>query len=264
MTPSTPFDVVQIPVWTDNYAYLLCPRDGTAAVVDSPEAEPILEVLSQGGLQLTHIFNTHHHFDHIGANQELIAAFPDVVVCGGRYDAEHQRIPGQTRILEDGETFEWGGDRCTVREVPAHTLGHIAYCWDSNRAFVGDTLFFGGCGRLFEGTAAMMDRALYEVLGRLDNSTLLYCAHEYTEANLRFARTVDPHNAELLALSEEVASLRARGKPTVPSRLEQEWAINPFLRCDSPTIRQALNCDTSSPRHEVLGALRTLKDGFRG
>jgi len=264
MSFGDPFDVVQVPVWTDNYAYLLCPGDGTAGVVDSPEAGPILELLRSNELQLTHIFNTHHHFDHIGANEELIAAFPDVMVCGGRYDAEHRRIPGQTRVLDDGDTFEWGGDHCTIREVPAHTLGHIAYCWASNRAFVGDTLFFGGCGRLFEGTAAMMDKALYEVLGSLPPDTLMYCAHEYTEANLRFAQTVDPENSRLLELIEDVAARRARGESTIPSRLEQEWAINPFLRCDSDAIRKALNCGSAMPRHEVLGALRTLKDGFRG
>ncbi|MEE2828791.1 MAG: hydroxyacylglutathione hydrolase [Myxococcota bacterium] len=259
-----PFAVSQIPVWTDNYAYLLTTPDGQTALVDSPEAGPIVQALEAGDLQLTHIFCTHHHPDHIGANAELAERFPDLEIWGSRYDLEQQRIPGQTRGWEDEDSFEWGGETCTVRDVAAHTLGHIAYSWSNGTAFVGDTIFFGGCGRLFEGTAEQMDHALYEVIGRLPADTLLYCAHEYTEANLRFAATVDPHNKRLRELQEEVAEIRSQGRSTVPSQLQLEREVNPFLRCDEPAIREAVGATDTTPRHEVLGALRTMKDRFRG
>ncbi len=258
-----PFEIVRIPVWVDNYAWLLLANDGTAAVVDSPEAPPVLEELRRRGRRLTHIFNTHHHFDHVGSNAALSAAFPGLEVFGSRYDAEHDRIPGLTRVVSDGETFVWGGERCTVREVPGHTLGHIAYLFQSGAAFVGDTLFVGGCGRLFEGTARQLDAALNEVLAGLDPATRLYCAHEYTQANLRFARHVDPNNAALIAYAEEVDGKRAAGLPTVPSNLADELEINPFLRCDTPAVRSAVGAGSDEPRHSVLGALRALKDGFR-
>ena len=257
------FEVVQVPVWTDNYAYLLCPGDGTAALVDGPEAGPILTELENRYLRLTHVFNTHHHYDHVGANEELLRTWPDLEICGSRYDFDRGRVPGQTRVLEDGEEFQWGGESCRVREVPAHTLGHIAYSWSSGRCFVGDTLFFGGCGRLFEGTAAMMDHALNEVLSALPGTTLMYCGHEYTAANLAFACTVDPENHALQQLVVDVRTAREQGRSTVPSRLEQEWAVNPFMRCNTPAIRDAVGMGPEAPRHEVLGALRIMKDGYK-
>jgi hydroxyacylglutathione hydrolase len=189
--------------------------------------------------------------------------FPGLCIFGGRYDSEHGRIPGQTRVLVDGETFDWGGEQCVVREVPGHTLGHILYDWSNEAAFVGDTLFVGGCGKLFEGTAEQLDRALNDVISALAPTTRLYCAHEYTQSNLRFARHVDPSNADLIAYAREVDHKRARGASTVPSVLADELRINPFLRCDTHAIRSAVGLGKSSPRHEVLGALRSLKDEFR-
>ncbi len=257
------FEIIRIPVWADNYAYLLLGDDGCAAVVDSPEAPPVLAELARRGRSLTHIFNTHHHFDHVGSNAALLEAFDDVAVFGGAYDREHARIPGQTRVLRDGDTFSWAGETCTVREVPGHTLGHILYVWSHGAAFVGDTLFVGGCGRLFEGTAEQLDRALNDVIASLPPSTTLYCAHEYTQANLRFALHVDPGNEALIAYAEEVDRKRSAGVATVPSQLADELRINPFLRCHTPAIRASVGL-ASAPRHEVLGALRSLKDGFRG
>ena len=258
------FEIVRIAVWMDNYAYLLLADDGTAAVVDSPEAGPILAELKRRGRPLTHIFNTHHHFDHVGSNQALIDAFPGIEVLGGRYDSDHGRIPGQTRVLSDGDELYWGGERCVVREVPGHTLGHILYGWSNGAAFVGDTLFVGGCGRLFEGTPRQLDVALNDVIAELPEDTRLYCAHEYTQSNLRFARYVDPDNGDLAAYSAEVDRKRANGTPTVPSTLGDELRINPFLRCDTVAIRAAMGLGDRAPRHEVLGALRTMKDGFAG
>jgi len=258
------FRVVQVPVWQDNYAYLLEADDGATALVDSPEAGPILELLERSGRRLTHIFNTHHHPDHIGSNTELLQHFSGLEIWGGRYDSEHGRIPGQTRALAEGETFRWGGVDCTVREIPGHTHGHIAYLWNNACAFVGDTLFYGGCGRLFEGNAEELDHSLYEVLSQLSPDTQLFCAHEYTEANLRFAAHVDPENLALQAAIREVKSLRSRGLATVPSTLEREHNVNPFLRCDTDAIRRAVGARKGAARHEVLGALRRMKDEFRG
>jgi len=258
------FDVVQIPVWQDNYAYLLCAHDGTAALVDSPEAPPIQAELDRRGLRLTHIFQTHHHFDHVGANAALVEALPGLEVWGGVYDSEHDRIPGQTRVLRDGQQVEWAGEFATIHEVPGHTLGHVAWLWSNGAAFVGDTLFVAGCGRFFEGTPAQMDVSLNEVMASWPDDTLLYCAHEYTQSNIRFALHVDPGNADLRALSDEVDSLRAARRPTVPSTLARELSCNPFLRCDTPAIRAATASAPGTPRHEVLGRLRAMKDGFTG
>ena len=257
------FRVVQIPVWQDNYAYLLEADDGCTGLVDSPEAAPILAALERSGRRLTHIFNTHHHPDHVGGNSELLERFPDLEIWGGQYDAEHQRIPGQTRALLDEETFRWGGEDCTVRAIPAHTHGHIAYLWKNRSAFVGDTLFYGGCGRLFEGTAEQLDHALYGVLGCLPDDTRVFCAHEYTASNLRFAAHVDPENRALKAAITEVEMLRAAGHSTVPSTIKREHEVNPFLRCDTHAIRLAVGSSPGAARHEVLGALRRMKDEFR-
>ena len=256
------FDVLRIPVWQDNYAWVLAADDGTAALVDAPDAAPILALLTERGLRLTHIFNTHHHVDHVGSNDALIAAFPGLAVFAGEYDQAQARIPGQTRALADGERFTWGGVGCTVRTVAGHTLGHIAYLFDDGSAFVGDTIFVGGCGRLFEGTAQQLDHALSEVLTRLPDDTRLYCAHEYTASNLRFARSVDPDNATLAAYSEEVDGLRGEGLATVPSTVGLERAINPFVRADLPALRASAGCAADAPRHVVVGALRSMKDRF--
>lgn len=258
------FDVVRIPVWNDNYAWLLVADDGTAALVDSPEAAPIQAELDRRGLRLTHIFNTHHHPDHVGGNRELQAAWPGLQTWGGQYDDQHGRIPGQTRALSEGERFEWGGVAGTVRDLAGHTLGHIGYFFDNACAFVGDTLFFGGCGRLFEGTPAQMDRALNDVIASYPRETRLYCAHEYTASNLRFARTVDPANARLQAVAEDVDRRRARGEATVPSTLADELEVNPFLRCHLPALRAAAGAGPDASRADVLGRIRALKDGFRG
>ncbi len=256
-----PLQIVQVPVWQDNYAYVLL-GEGVAAVVDSPEAGPVLAVLDAHRAALTHLLNTHHHPDHVGANRDLLARFPDAQVFGSRYDADHARIPGLTRAVHDGDRFLFGDLGCTVREVPGHTLGHIAYVFDDGAAFVGDTAFVAGCGRLFEGTAAQMDRALNEVIAGLGDHVRLYCAHEYTLSNLRFALSVDGENETLRRYAEEAKDLRARNVPTVPSTVALERAINPFFRADAPALRAAAGVPADAPRHEVLGALRAMKDRF--
>ena len=255
------YEVIQLPVWRDNYAYVLLGDEG-AAVVDSPDAAPVLALLDERGRSLTHIFNTHHHFDHVGSNEALLARFPDLEVLGSAHDHAEGRIPGQTKVVRDGDRFTFCGVGCTVRDVPGHTLGHIAYVFDDGNAFVGDTSFVGGCGRLFEGTPEQMDHALNEVLSSLPDDTRLYCAHEYTASNLRFALSVDAGNDDLLAYAAEVTRLRAADQPTVPSTVGLEKRINPFYRADEPALRASAGLAAEAPRHEVLGALRALKDTF--
>ena len=259
-----PFEVLQVPVWRDNYAHLLIADDGTCALVDGPDAAPLLPILERRGLDLTHIFVTHHHADHVGSHAALLARFGRAQVLGSAYDLERARIPGQTTGLRDGDVVRWGGETATIREVPGHTLSHLLWDWSSGLAFVGDTLFVAGCGRLFEGTAEQLDRSLNDVIARLPADTLLYCAHEYTESNLRFARHVDPDNEALSAFAARAAVRRSRGESTVPQPLSLELAINPFLRCHTPAIRSVVGLGPEAPRHEVLGALRAMKDGFGG
>lgn len=192
-----------------------------------PEVEPIEKALEEKGWTLTHILNTHHHFDHAGGNLELKARHGCTIV-GSRGDRE--RIPGIDVEVSDGETFDLGSATADVVEVPGHTSGHIAYHFaETGVAFVGDTVFALGCGRLFEGTPTQMWTSIQKLMA-LPDDTVLYCAHEYTQANAAFALSVDPDNAALVARSAEIDDLRAAGTPTVPTTLGVEKATNPF--CD--------------------------------
>lgn len=221
-------DIVQIPVLNDNYIYLAHePESGATAVVDPAVAPPVLAALEARGWQLTHILNTHHHMDHVGGNLALKEAAGCVIV-GPRADAG--RIPGIDIEVGDGDVFKLGAAAARVFDVPGHTRGHIAYWFqDAGALFCGDTLFAMGCGRLFEGTPGQMYASLAK-LAALPDDTRVYCAHEYTLANGRFALTVEPGNPALQARMAAVEALRAQGEPTVPSRLAEEKATNPFLR----------------------------------
>lgn len=253
--------IEQLPVLSDNYVYLVRePVSGQVAVVDPAEAAPVLAALARLGWPLHFILNTHHHPDHVGGNAELITATGCKVV-GAAADAA--RIPGLAIPVSAGERFALGQATAEVLEVPGHTRAHIAFWFrDSAALFCGDTLFALGCGRLFEGTAAQMWDSLSQ-LRALPADTRVYCAHEYTQSNGRFAIHVEPDNAALVARLEEVAALRAAGKPTVPSTLAEECATNPFLRPESTSIQRTLGL-VGAPPAEVLGATRALKDGFRG
>jgi hydroxyacylglutathione hydrolase len=248
----------QIPVLRDNYVYLLHDEaSGATGVVDPSVAEPVLAQLAETGWRLTHILNTHHHADHTGGNLEIKRATGAIVV-GPR--ADRDRIPGIDVAVADGERYALGSEMAEVFDVPGHTRGHIAYWFKDARAlFCGDTLFLMGCGRLFEGTPEQMWHSLGK-LRRLPGETRVYCGHEYTQANARFALTVDPENAALVARARRVDALRAEGESTVPGTMADELATNPFLRADQPALQEA----AGAPGDPVatFAAIRRRKDVF--
>lgn len=254
-------EIVQIPVLNDNYVYLLRePQSGAVGVVDPAVHEPVLAELKRRNWLLTHILNTHHHPDHVGGNMALKDA-TGCKVIGPEADAD--RIPGLDIAVGDNEGINLGDETARVFDVPGHTKGHIAYWFaDSQALFCGDTLFALGCGRLFEGTPAQMWSSLSKLRG-LPDATRVYCAHEYTESNARFAVTVEPGNETLQQRYRRIRELRAEGKPTVPSTLGEEKATNPFLRPMSDNIRLNLNM-AGADDVAVFAEVRKRKDTFRG
>jgi hydroxyacylglutathione hydrolase len=250
-------DIVRIPVLQDNYVWLV--KAGPAiAVVDPAVAEPVEAALAARGWRLTHILNTHHHGDHVGANLDLKARHGCTIV-GPRADRE--RIPGLDVEVGEGEIYALGGVAARVFDVPGHTRGHIAYWFEAAGAlFCGDTLFALGCGRLFEGTPAQMWASLLK-LRALPDEARVHCAHEYTQSNARFALSVDPENAALRARAQAVDEARSRREATVPSRLGDEKATNPFLRADDPDLARAMGL-AGRPPAEVFAAMRAAKDRF--
>jgi hydroxyacylglutathione hydrolase len=242
---------------SDNYAYLISvPEDGLCAVVDPSEPGPVRKAL--GGRKLTHILNTHHHFDHTGANVALKEEFGAVVVGPGK---DRDRIPGIDVGVTEDAPWQWGKRQVRILEIPAHTRAHIAFYFADDRAvFTGDTLFAMGCGRLFEGTPDMMWNSLSKLM-RLPDDTLVYCGHEYTLNNGRFALTLEPGNADLSTRMAEVQALRAKNQPTIPSTIGLEKRTNPFLRPGSSEIRHTLNM-AGATDVEVFGEMRRRKDSF--
>lgn len=249
----------QIPVLRDNYVYLLHdPETRATAAVDPAEAEPVLEALDAKGWTLTHILNTHPHGDHVGGNLALKRR-TGCRVFGAESDRD--RIPGLDQGLKEGDTVTLGGLRAEVLAVPGHTPGHIAFWFrDEAALFCGDTLFALGCGRLLGGTAEQLWHSLDRIRA-LPAETRIYCAHEYTQNNGRFALTVDPGNPALVARMAAVDEARRQGEPTVPSSLEEELATNPFLRPESPEIQSSVGLEGADPL-TVFAAVRRCKDVF--
>jgi hydroxyacylglutathione hydrolase len=230
----------------DNYAYLLvCPMTGTAAVVDPSEEGPVVAAVERVGVNLTTILNTHHHWDHTGGNTALLKRWPGLTVAG--HESDKGRIPGQTLFLADGDSVTVGQCRAVVYHIPGHTTGAVAYAFDG-MVFTGDTLFYAGCGRLFEGTPAMMYGSLVgTLLERLNPDTQVYFGHEYTVNNLLFAQHVEPDNPDIAERLVWAREKRAEGLPTVPSTMGIEAQVNPFVRASSA---------------EELGRRRAQKDVF--
>lgn len=254
-----PVEIVTVPCLSDNYAFLVHDTaSGKTALVDAPEAAPILQVLGQRNWKLTEVWVTHHHADHV---QGLARILEDhsATVTGAAADAH--RLPPLDREVSDGETFEFAGHRVEVMDVSGHTLGHIAfYMPDAAAIFTADSLMALGCGRLFEGTADQMWHSLSKLLA-LPADTLIYSGHEYTASNGKFALTIDPDNPDLISRVEQIVAARADGSPTVPSTLALEMATNPFLRADNTEIRTRLNMSNAT-NAQVFAEIRTRKDAF--
>ena len=251
--------ILELPVLNDNYIYLLHdPVSGETAAVDPAVAQPVLDVLDQKGWQLTYILNTHHHSDHVGGNLELKQKTGCTIIAPL---SDQHRIPGFDRGVVEGDTITLGKHSATVISTPGHTSGHVVYHFaGDNTLFCGDTLFVMGCGRLFEGTAEQMWHSLQK-LKALPASTQVYCAHEYTQANGRFALTVEPDNRQLHQRMDIINQLRENHLPTVPSTIEQELATNPFFREDSLALQETIKMVNKNPV-DVFAEVRRLKDNF--
>jgi hydroxyacylglutathione hydrolase len=254
-----PLEIALVPMLKDNYAYLIHDKtSGATAILDPSEAAPGVAAADSLGWNLTHVLDTHHHNDHCGGNLGIKKATGAKVV-GPAYDRD--RIPGIDIAVDEKSGFDFAGHHADVLFIPGHTKGHIAFHFrDSKAVFCGDTLFSIGCGRMFEGTPEVMWPSLLK-LRALPDDTRIYCGHEYTEANIRFALSVDPDNAALKSRAEEAKKLRAAGKPTIPATLGDEKKSNPFLRADAPELKARFG-GKDRPDHEIFGAIRAAKDRF--
>ena len=256
-------DVIPIPQLTDNYAYLIVDTaTRAAAVVDCAEAESVAAAVRAHHLDLVAVLPTHHHYDHVGGHEDLLREFPAAVYG---YIGERQRIPGCTHEVREGDTIAVGRLTARVLFIPAHTSGHVAYYFPAEAAvFTGDTLFAGGCGRLFEGDPGMMLNSIAKLMALPDN-TAVYFGHEYTEKNLRFALTLEPGNAALRAKYAWACEQTRLGRPTTPTSIASEKATNPFLRWQSPELRQHIaERFPNLPLDDVtvFAQTRALKDAF--
>jgi len=252
-------DVHQFPARGDNYGVLIHDAEtGATASIDAPDAEAILAALHETGWELSHIFITHHHHDHTAGN-EVLKRMTGCTIVGPAEEA--RSIPGIDVEVSEGDSVAIGNAKVLVIETPGHTRGHVSYFLpEDGIAFVGDTMFSVGCGKLLEGDAKMMWHSLQKLMA-LPPETAIYCGHEYTAANARFALTVEPGNTALRARAAEVATLTEKGEPSLPSTIAQELATNPFLRPSSPEIQKRLGME-GRELWEIFGETRKRKDKF--
>lgn len=254
-----PLDIRTIPCLSDNYAFLAHdPETGATALVDIPEAGPILAVLEETGWTLSDVLITHHHSDHVQGLSDVLAKHPARVI--GAADDAH-RLPPLDVALKDGDSLKIGSETGTVMDVSGHTIHHVAYHFPASKAvFTADSLMALGCGRVFEGTKPQMWDSLQQLMS-LPGDTVVYSGHEYTAANGKFALTIDPDNLALQERMRDVAAKRAAGEPTVPSLLSLELATNPFLRAADPAVQANLGMTGFGPA-DVFAEIRTRKDNF--
>jgi hydroxyacylglutathione hydrolase len=248
------------PCLSDNYGFLIQDQaTGKVATIDTPDAAVIMAEADKLGWSIDQIWNTHWHPDHAGGNQAIEKAKGATSLGPSEVAA---KITPLSQIVQPGDVVTLGESRARVIDVGGHTLGHIAYYFETDAvAFVGDALFALGCGRLFEGTAAQAWDSLMRLMA-LPDETLVYCAHEYTAANARFSATLETDNPALTTRLADIATLRAKNLPTVPSSIGLERATSPFVRADLPSLRQAVGAGPQAPAYEVFGQIRLLKDQF--
>ena len=258
------FTVTPISSFADNYIWLLQDNLGHAVVIDPGDADPVLQYLDKNQLELQAILITHHHHDHVGGVRKLKNIFSKKIVIYAPKN-EIDNIKCYDIAVSEGDVVDLNFCTFDILDIPGHTLGHIAYV-GQGKLFCGDTLFSAGCGRVFEGTMEQMFASLTKIKN-LPHDTEVYCAHEYTESNLRFASIVEPENQAIKSRQQEVKLLREKNKPTLPSLLREECLVNPFLRCDYPEIKQVLQhrerCEMER-EVDVFTSLRKWKDGFAG
>jgi hydroxyacylglutathione hydrolase len=254
--------IVTVMCLKDNYAYLVIADSGDAAIVDASEAAPVREAIRREGVRPCAIWSTHHHWDHVGGNEELAREMA-LEIVGHASDAG--RLPGLSRCVETNDVVRVGDIEARCIHIPGHTLGAVAYFIDKGEerlVFTGDTLFCSGCGRLFEGTPAQMHASLGRLL-ELPGDTRVYCGHEYTESNLRFAAHCEPSSGDVARAQDRAATLRGQGKPTVGTTLDDERRCNPFVRIRSAELRATLHIAPDADDLTAFAATRAAKDTFR-
>lgn len=258
-------EVLAVPVLQDNFAYLLIDTaTATCAAVDPAEPQKVVDVAKKRNLNISFVLTTHHHWDHAGGNEEMLGLIGKVPVYGG-----DERIQAVSHLLKDRDVVTLGDITITTRTSPCHTTGHVLYhCRTPSSPtaalFTGDTLFVGGCGRFFEGTAEQMNYALNSLVSDLPDDTLVYCGHEYALNNLGFAMHVEPNNEQLQAKVAAVKTTLAAGGHSIPSTVGEERQYNPFMRLHSPEIRATLGLGPNTPAVEVMAKLRELKNHWKG
>lgn len=251
--------ILTIPCLSDNYAYIVrCPETGATAVIDVPEAAPILAVLQKHDWKLDQILITHHHFDHIDGVEALKAA-TGAQVIGAACDVH--RLPTLDHAVSDGDIINVGASEVKILDVSGHTIGHIAFWFaDSLAVFSADSLMALGCGRLFEGSPEMMWDTMQKFCA-MPPETMVYSGHEYTASNAKFALTIEPDNTNLIARANRIKQARAKGTPTVPASIALEMATNPFLRAADPLVKQSIGMADASDV-AVFAEIRARKDSF--